>query len=66
MPDVFLPCLNKGDDDDDDDDDSKGEEGGGGGGGRTYYDYSEDTKFSGEINITFYCSNKTTNKEQHK
>ena len=21
MPDVFLPCLNKGDDDDDDDDD---------------------------------------------
>ena len=24
MPDVFLPCLNKGDDDDDDDDDGSG------------------------------------------
>ena len=23
MPDVFLPCLNKGDDDDDDDDEAK-------------------------------------------
>ena len=31
----------------------KGE--GEGEGGRTNYDYSEDMKFSGEINITFYC-----------
>ena len=32
MPDVFLPCLNKGDDDDDDDDDDDTPRRGGGGG----------------------------------